>query len=78
MWYVTTSIFWLFASYVWSCHYFLLYPFYVLLRECVVYVLNVGCSFLSISTTYAKHGSGFVVPSAAAKAGVEAITKLAS
>ena len=36
---------------------------------------NVGCSFLSITTTYTKHGSGFVVPSAAAKAGVEAITK---
>lgn len=36
---------------------------------------NQGCSFLSISTTYTKHGSGFVVPSAAAKAGVEAITK---
>ena len=35
----------------------------------------VGCSFLSITTTYTKHGSGFVVPSAAAKAGVEAITK---
>ena len=37
--------------------------------------LYLGCSFLSISTTYTKHGSGFVVPSAAAKAGVEAITK---
>lgn len=34
-----------------------------------------GCSFLAISTTYTKHGSAFVVPSAAAKAGVEAITK---
>ena len=37
--------------------------------------IYVGCSFLSISTTYTKHGSGFVVPSAAAKAGVEAIAK---
>eukprot|EP01100_Stratorugosa_tubuloviscum_P001913 TRINITY_DN1439_c1_g1_i2.p1 TRINITY_DN1439_c1_g1~~TRINITY_DN1439_c1_g1_i2.p1 ORF type:complete len:434 (-),score=230.10 TRINITY_DN1439_c1_g1_i2:178-1479(-) len=34
-----------------------------------------GANFLSISTTYAKSGSGFVVPSAAAKAGVEAITQ---
>ncbi|XP_004345023.1 2,4-dienoyl-CoA reductase [Capsaspora owczarzaki ATCC 30864] len=34
-----------------------------------------GGVFLNISTTYAKSGSGFVVPSAAAKAGVEALTK---
>eukprot|EP00004_Rigifila_ramosa_P013961 TRINITY_DN3133_c0_g1_i1.p1 TRINITY_DN3133_c0_g1~~TRINITY_DN3133_c0_g1_i1.p1 ORF type:complete len:303 (-),score=60.59 TRINITY_DN3133_c0_g1_i1:41-832(-) len=31
--------------------------------------------FLSTSTTYAKSGSGFVTPSAASKAGVEALTK---
>eukprot|EP00795_Rhopilema_esculentum_P001509 gene1509-15951_t len=35
-----------------------------------------GANFLSISAIYATSGSGFVVPSAAAKAGVEAITKL--
>eukprot|EP00794_Sanderia_malayensis_P019134 gene19134-21051_t len=34
-----------------------------------------GANFLSISAIYASTGSGFVVPSAAAKAGVEAITK---
>jgi len=34
-----------------------------------------GASFLSISTTYAKTGSGFVAASAASKAGVEALTK---
>ena len=34
-----------------------------------------GCNFLSISTVYAQTGSGFVVPSAAAKAGVETMTK---
>eukprot|EP00127_Corallochytrium_limacisporum_P000245 Clim_evm13s8 gene=Clim_evmTU13s8 len=34
-----------------------------------------GCAFLSISTTYASRGSGFVVPSACAKSGVEAMTK---
>lgn len=34
-----------------------------------------GANFLSISAIYATTGSGFVVPSAAAKAGVEAITK---
>eukprot|EP00112_Aurelia_sp_Birch-Aquarium-sp1_P022567 Seg640.3 transcript_id=Seg640.3/GoldUCD/mRNA.D3Y31 product="2 4-dienoyl-CoA reductase mitochondrial" protein_id=Seg640.3/GoldUCD/D3Y31 len=34
-----------------------------------------GANFLSISAIYATSGSGFVVPSAAAKAGVEAITK---
>jgi 2,4-dienoyl-CoA reductase [(3E)-enoyl-CoA-producing], mitochondrial len=30
---------------------------------------------LAVSTTYAKTGSGYVVPSAAAKAGVEAMHK---
>ncbi len=34
-----------------------------------------GASVVSITTTYAQSGSGFVVPSAAAKSGVEAITK---
>ncbi|XP_014677280.1 PREDICTED: 2,4-dienoyl-CoA reductase, mitochondrial-like [Priapulus caudatus] len=32
-----------------------------------------GGVFLAITTTYTQHGSGFVVPSAAAKAGVEAL-----
>ncbi|XP_065184957.1 2,4-dienoyl-CoA reductase [(3E)-enoyl-CoA-producing], mitochondrial-like [Sycon ciliatum] len=34
-----------------------------------------GGNFLAITTTYAQTGSAFVVPSAAAKAGVEAMTK---
>ncbi|XP_065827705.1 2,4-dienoyl-CoA reductase [(3E)-enoyl-CoA-producing], mitochondrial-like [Oscarella lobularis] len=34
-----------------------------------------GASFLSIIATYTTSGSGFVVPSAAGKAGVEALTK---
>uniref|UniRef100_A0A3Q1G1S9 2,4-dienoyl-CoA reductase [(3E)-enoyl-CoA-producing], mitochondrial n=1 Tax=Acanthochromis polyacanthus TaxID=80966 RepID=A0A3Q1G1S9_9TELE len=34
-----------------------------------------GASFLAITTIYAKSGSGFVVPSASAKAGVEALYK---
>ncbi|CAH1779155.1 unnamed protein product, partial [Owenia fusiformis] len=34
-----------------------------------------GCSFLNITTTYAESGSGFTVPSAASKAGVEAMSK---
>lgn len=34
-----------------------------------------GASFLAITTIYADSGSGFVVPSAAAKAGVEALYK---
>ncbi|XP_070822351.1 2,4-dienoyl-CoA reductase [(3E)-enoyl-CoA-producing], mitochondrial [Chaetodon trifascialis] len=34
-----------------------------------------GASFLAISTVYAESGSGFVVPSASAKAGVEALYK---
>ncbi len=33
-----------------------------------------GC-LLSIATTYAEHGSGYVIPSACAKAGVVALTK---
>ncbi|XP_035679110.1 2,4-dienoyl-CoA reductase, mitochondrial-like [Branchiostoma floridae] len=36
---------------------------------------NQGAAFLSILATYTQHGSGFVVPSAAAKAGVEALTQ---
>lgn len=38
--------------------------------------LITGASFLSITTTYTQYGSGFVVPSATAKAGVEAMTRL--
>lgn len=34
-----------------------------------------GATFLAITTTYAESGSAFVVPSAAAKAGVEALIK---
>lgn len=34
-----------------------------------------GAAFLSITTIYAESGSGYVAPSAAAKAGVEALTK---
>jgi 2,4-dienoyl-CoA reductase len=34
-----------------------------------------GANFLCISTTYAKTGSGFVLPSACAKSGVEALVK---
>lgn len=34
-----------------------------------------GAAFLSITTIYAESGSGFVVPSASAKAGVETMTK---
>lgn len=34
-----------------------------------------GAAFLAITTIYAETGSGFVVPSASAKAGVEAMSK---
>ena len=34
-----------------------------------------GAAFLAITTIYAESGSGFVVPSACAKAGVEAMCK---
>lgn len=34
-----------------------------------------GATFLAITTSYAEDGSGFVVPSACGKAGVEAMTK---
>ena len=34
-----------------------------------------GASFLAITTPYAQTGSGYVVPSAAAKSGVEALVK---
>ena len=37
--------------------------------------MTVGASFLAITTPYAQTGSGFVVPSAAAKSGVEAMVK---
>ena len=43
-------------------------------RETNVFVCVDGV-FLNISTTYARSGSGYVVPSACAKAGVEALTK---
>uniref|UniRef100_A0A9L0JE49 2,4-dienoyl-CoA reductase 1 n=1 Tax=Equus asinus TaxID=9793 RepID=A0A9L0JE49_EQUAS len=36
---------------------------------------NRGAAFLAITTIYAETGSGFVVPSASAKAGVEAMNK---
>lgn len=36
---------------------------------------NQGAAFLAITTWYAELGSGYVVPSACAKAGVEAMTK---
>uniref|UniRef100_UPI002443B31D 2,4-dienoyl-CoA reductase [(3E)-enoyl-CoA-producing], mitochondrial isoform X3 n=1 Tax=Nyctereutes procyonoides TaxID=34880 RepID=UPI002443B31D len=35
-----------------------------------------GAAFLAITTIYAESGSGFVVPSASAKAGVEAMNKV--
>lgn len=41
----------------------------------VVIVVCSGASFLAITTIYAESGSGFVVPSASAKAGVEALYK---
>ena len=37
-----------------------------------------GAAFLAITTIYARSGSGFVTPSAAAKAGVEAFSKYVS
>ena len=37
--------------------------------------MYVGASFLAITTPYAQTGSGFVVPSAAAKSGVDAMVK---
>jgi 2,4-dienoyl-CoA reductase len=36
---------------------------------------NQSANFLAITTTYTQYGSGFVVPSATAKAGVEAMTR---
>lgn len=41
-------------------------------------IIAVGASFLAITTIYAESGSGFVVPSASAKAGVEALYKSVS
>ena len=35
----------------------------------------VGCSFLSVTTSYTQCGSGYVMPSAAAKAGLEIMTR---
>ena len=41
-----------------------------------VFLFNcVGASFLAISAPYTELGSGFVVPSATAKAGVEAMSR---
>lgn len=40
-----------------------------------LFINNSGASFLSIITTYAETGSGFVVPSACAKAGVVSMTR---
>jgi len=34
-----------------------------------------GCAFLGVTVGYAQSGSGYVTPSAASKAGVEALTK---
>ncbi|NXR97609.1 DECR protein, partial [Oxylabes madagascariensis] len=48
---------------------------------CVVWVVFkmflhlLGAAFLAITTIYAESGSGFVMPSASAKAGVEAMSK---
>lgn len=38
-------------------------------------MMTAAASFLAITTTYAESGSGFVTPSASAKAGVEALYK---
>lgn len=38
-------------------------------------VMLTAASFLAITTIYAESGSGFVTPSASAKAGVEALYK---
>ena len=42
---------------------------------CVCVCVRVDGVFLNISTSYARSGSGYVVPSACAKAGIEALTK---
>ena len=44
----------------------------------IVVTVCSGASFLAITTIYAESGSGFVVPSASAKAGVEALYKSVS
>jgi len=41
----------------------------------ICFICLSGANFLAITTIYAKSGSGFVVPSAAAKAGVETMTR---
>lgn len=63
-----------------STHFFLfVLMFIVCVVVCcwtiVVIVVCSGASFLAITTIYAESGSGFVVPSASAKAGVEALYK---
>lgn len=41
----------------------------------ICFVCLSGANFLAITTIYAKSGSGFVVPSATAKGGVETMTR---
>ena len=41
----------------------------------IISSLCLGANFLAITTWYAEMGSGYVVPSACAKSGVEALTK---
>ena len=41
----------------------------------LLYHIAAGASFLAVTTNYTALGSPFVAPSAAAKAGVEALTK---
>lgn len=48
------------------------------IQPCDDGTLVLGASFLAIGTIYAESGSGFVVPSASAKAGVEAMYKSVS
>lgn len=40
-----------------------------------MFLYLLGAAFLAITTIYAESGSGFVLPSASAKAGVEAMSK---
>ena len=40
-----------------------------------ILIIGAGAAFLAITTIYAQSGSGFVTPSAAAKAGVECLVK---
>ncbi|KAJ8303405.1 hypothetical protein KUTeg_019801 [Tegillarca granosa] len=47
----------------------------VIITSSYLCLYTTGAAFLSITTIYAESGSGYVAPSAAAKAGVEALTK---